>query len=292
MKNLIIAAVVGTLFMAGGFYVGMRMMPVPPPKATATTAQTTPGATVATPAPDAISIETLKKTSETMMNLNKALQAREQAVAERERKVAQREEELSAEREALDQTHEQFKVLFNQFQSRLQLVEASQMDQLQKEASLYTAMGTEQSIGLIRAMDDADIAKLFSVMDTKPLGKLLADWKAKFPSDGPRLLHALNGMAEVMPKDKIAISDPAPTSNVGAPDAPAADATPATAPAPATDTSTPATTPGTSSTDASPSATPDTTPSLAPPADSTSPAPALPTPPDSNKDPVSTATTN
>ena len=301
MKNLIISGVIGCLFMAGGFYFGMRLMPVPPPKAK-TVAATAPGAPAnsAAPAPDAISVDTLRKTSETMMALNQALQAREQNVAERERKVKEREDEIIAERQALDRTHERFKVLFNEFQDRLQLVESSQLEQLQKEAELYSSMGSDQSIDLIRAMDDPSMTRLFSVMDTKPLAKLMADWKAKHPEDGPRLLHALNGMASVLPKDKIALSDP-PPDVTGSPSAPADSSAPTAAPESATPDApaqppVPAAAPTPS--DANPPASaPDSSsassPSLQPPADATSgPAPTLPAPPQPNPAPISTAATN
>ena len=139
-------------------------------------------------------------------------------------------------------------------------------------------------------MDDATITRLFSVMDTKPLGKLVAQWKTKYPEDGARLLALLDGMAQVMPKEKIALSDadassaasaaasgtPAPDSTTApAPDAatqppasPDAGASPATTPAPAP-TSDSSSAP---STDAAPPATTTAPAPLAPPPDSTQPA--------------------
>jgi len=279
MKNLIIAAIIGVAFMTGGFWYGLRLKPVPPPHSKEVSA---PATVAAAPAPPPISIETLKKTSETMMALNEALQARERNVAEREQKAQEREDELSAERGALDRSHEKFKALFNEFQQRLQLVEASQLDQLQKQAELYSAMGTTQSIELIRAMDDSSMTRLFSVMDIKPLSKLVAEWKTKYPEDTPRLLHALDGMAQVMPKDKIALSDPttAPDSTSPASPAPAANPSPD---APAPDA------PATPSPAADPSSQP--APVSTPPANST-PDTGLTPPSDPTSAPVSTATTN
>jgi hypothetical protein len=287
MKNLIIATIIGLVFMAGGFWYGMKLMPVPPPAK-----EVAANAPAAAPAAPAISIDTLKKTSETMMALNDALQVREQNVADRERRVREREDELNAEREALDRSHEKFKALFNEFQDRLQLVEASQLEQLQKQADLYIAMGSDQSIELIRAMDDASMTRLFSVMDTKPLSKLVAQWKAKYPDDTQRLLHALDGMAQVLPKDKIALSDPPPdasaTTSAPAATTPATD--PTTAPAPET-TPAPATEPN--ATPPTPPAAPAPDPTSEPAAPATpTPAPGLTPPPDSNSAPVSTATTN
>jgi hypothetical protein len=229
MKNALIAGVVGLLFMAGGFAVGFKMMPKPktppaPPVVAATT-MTPPGAAVPMPTPDAISMDTLKKSSESMLSLNLALAQREKQVAAREAKVKEREDELTAERAALDSSHEKFKTLFNDFQGRLQLVEANQLQQLQKQAEFYDAMGPDQSIELIRTMDDNAITRLFSVMDTKPLAKLVSAWKTKYPDDANRLLRALNNTAQVMDKDKMALNDPLNT-------APAATDSPAPVPAP------------------------------------------------------------
>lgn len=308
MKNLLIAGVVGLAFMTGGFWFGLRLAPLPPPhsKEAPALAQSS-----AIPKPDPISVETLRKTSETMMTLNQALQTREQAVAAREQKVKEREDELGAERDALDRSHEKFKALFGEFQQRLQLVEANQLDQLQKQAALYEGMSVDQAIDLIRVMDDASITRLFSVMDTKPLGKLVAQWKSKYPQDGPRLVATLNSMAQVMPKEKIALSDSTITPSLGSTVSPAPSANPApdlstpdpTATPPATDpnaatpapASTPAPDPATAPTPAStppdPSSAP--TPASTSPAVST-PAPSLTPPPDTTTPPapVSTAAAN
>jgi hypothetical protein len=273
MKNALISGLIGLLFMAGGFAVGFKMMPKPkaaPVVVAPPTTVTPPGAAVPVPAPDAISMDTLKKTSESMMALNLALADREKRVAEREAAVKEKEDELVAERTALDASHEKFKALFNDFQSRLQLVEASQQEQLQKQADLYSAMGPAQSIELIRTMDDNAMTRLFSVMDTKPLAKLVSAWKTKYPEDSPRLLRTLTNTAQVMDKDKMALNDPlsgnaAPVDTSApapAPEAPAPDA-PAPAAAPPTDSAAPA----------PDSTTPNTAPApLAPPADAPSPA--------------------
>jgi hypothetical protein len=265
-------------------------MPRPPAPAKEVPAAVAQSAAVSKP--DPLGIDVLKKTSETMMNLNQTLQDREHKVAAREQKAKERETELDAERAALDRSHEKFKVLFGEFQDRLQLVEASQLDQLQKQASLYAAMGTTQSIDLIRAMDDLSMSRLFSVMDVKPLGKLLAEWKTKYPDDAPRLLRALDGMAQVMPKEKIALAFPANDSHSSgssasagnqSPDASAPDSTNAPAAAdPNATNATPVSTPPPDS-----SSTPASTPSAAPP-----PAPGLRPPPDSTSAPVSTAAAN
>jgi flagellar motility protein MotE (MotC chaperone) len=243
MKNAIIAGVVGLLFMGGGFYAGMQLMPKVAPKVAAVPAPTEvklPGNAVPTPVPDAITLDTLKKTSESMMSLNQQLALREQRLAEREQKVRQHEDEITAERTALDASHEKFKQLFGEFKNRLQLVDDSEREQLTKQAELYDAMGPDQSIELIRSMDDATVGRLFSVMDTKPLAKLVTQWKTKYPEDGPRLLATLNATATVLPKEKIAISDPSldsvPAETAPAPVAPSTPpppSDPSTAPAPA-----------------------------------------------------------
>jgi hypothetical protein len=237
MKNALIAGVIGLLFMAGGFAVGLKMMPKPkappaPPAPVATT-MTPPGAAVPVPTPDAISMDTLKKTSESMMALNLALAEREKHVAEREAKAQQREDELDAERAALDSSHEKFKALFQDFQARLQLVEANQLQQLQKQAEFYNDLGPEQSIELIRTMDDNTMTRLFSVMETKSLAKLVTIWRAKYPDESDRLVRALNNTAQVIDKDKMVLNDPLTT-------APAAPAQETSAPAPAADSSAPA----------------------------------------------------
>ena len=286
MKNALISGIIGLLFMAGGFAVGFKMMPKPkaaPVVAAPPASVTPPGAAVPVPTPNAISMDTLKKTSESMMALNLALSDREKRVAAREAAVKEKEDELTAERAALDASHEKFKALFNDFQSRLQLVEANQMEQLQKQADLYNAMGPDQSIELIRTMDDDAMTRLFSVMDTKPLAKLVSAWKTKYPEDSQRLLRTLTNTAQVMDKDKMALNDPLSSNPLppdtsapaSAPDAPAPSATPApdaTAPAPAPDATAPAVAPAPDST------TPSSAPApLAPPPDV--PTPATPAPP-------------
>ena len=327
MKNLLISGLIGTAVMAGGFYLGMRLAPTPPAKAAPIQTASAPAGTE-TPAPDAISLDTLRKTSETMMSVSQALDAREKSVAEREQKVKLKEDEIEAERAALDRTHEKFKLLFAEFQQRLQLVEASQLDQLQKQSALYTSMNIDQSIDMIRAMDDPAISRLFSVMDTKPLAKLVSAWKAKYPDDAQRLLKALDGMSRVLPKEEVALNDNPAPSGVGpsdsstpetpAPATPGADSpTPDAAPAtpadststnrsPADSTSSSAVPPADSTSAAPAGSTPSpdansgtssaTPPSLAPPPDPSSPTDATPASapaqPDSPKAPVSTATTN
>lgn len=297
MKNLIIAAVVGTAVMAGTFFFGMKIAPkpVPPAPVAEKSDEKKDGEKVTTAPPDTISLETLRKTSESMMSLNDSLRNREKLVSEREQKAKAKEDELRAERDALDQSHIKFKTLFGEFQNRLQLVEASQLDQLQKQASLYTSMNIDQSIDLIRAMEDPNITKLFSVMDTKPLSKLVSAWKAKYPNDVQRLLHDLDAMGRVLPKEQMALNTSLPI------DEPAPVAPAAPAPAPEKDSSTPATPAATSTTsnDAAPGTdTPGEKPSLAPPADpptapaSNDPNPVLPTPPVSTKTQVTTAATN
>jgi len=234
MKNALIAAVVGLLFMAGGFAVGFKLMPKPkiaPVIAATPTTVTPPGAVVPMPAPEAISLDALKKTSESMMALNLALADREKRVADRESEVKRKEDELTAERNALDASHANFKALFTDFQSRLQLVEASQVQQLQKQSELYDAMGPDQSIELIRTMDDNTVTRLFSVMDTKPLAKLVTAWKTKYPEDTARLLRALNNTAQVLDKDKMALNDPL-ESKAPVPDSSAPSSAPEAAPSP------------------------------------------------------------
>jgi hypothetical protein len=266
MKNLIIASVVGLLFMGGGFWYGLKLKPLPTPASKDAAA----AALAQKAAPDAlppISVDTLTKASESMMSLNEALKDREEKVAEREQEVKTKEDELQAERTALDNSHEKFKALFEEFQQRLQLVEANQVEQLQKEAELYEGMNIDQAIDLIRVKQDADITRLFSVMETKPLGKLVAQWKVKYPQEGARVVSIIDGLSQVMPKEKIALSDTTPATDTSAP-APAADTS---SPAPAPDANAPAPA-GTDSTAPAPDATtpPDATaaPSSTPPADS------------------------
>jgi hypothetical protein len=263
MKNLLISGLIGLAFMVGTFCIGWKLAPVPPPpiKQAPVLAQNTAPAK-----PDPIGPEALKKTSETMMMLNQAIETREKNVAAREEKARQREEELNAERAALDRSHERFRILFGEFQQRLQLVEANQLDELQKQAGLYAAMGTDQSIDLIRAMDDGAMTRLFSVMDIKPLGKLVAAWKTKYPTDTERLLRALDGMAQVMPKEKIALSTTATAPGSGSSNSPA----PADASAPAANQTPDASAPDTTSAPSANTNAADTTPN--PPAPDSTPA--------------------
>jgi hypothetical protein len=292
MKNLMIASVVGLLFMAGGFWYGLRLKPLPTPASTeALAAALTKSA--APDAPPPISVATLTKASESMMSLNEALKAREEKVAAREEAVKEREDELAAERTALDSSHEKFKALFEEFQQRLQLVEANQVEQLEKEAELYEGMNIDQAIDLIRVKDDGAITKLFSVMETKPLGKLVGQWKVKYPQDGARVVAVLDGLGEVMPKEKIALSDTtAPTDA-----SPAAPATDASSPAPSADASAP--TPVAPATDSTTPAAPEPDPTTQPPDNSSpaaapAPAPTSPTDPTATPptDPTSPANTN
>jgi hypothetical protein len=273
MKNALISGIVGLLFMAGGFYAGFQLMPRPKPVPVVVAPPTTmkpPGAAVAMPTAAAISMDTLTRTSQSMMDLNLALADREKRVTEREAKVEQQEEEMAAERAALDSSHEKFKAMFNDFQSRLQLVEASQQEALQKQAEVFDAMGPDQSIELIRTMDDDTVTRLFTVMDTKPLAKLIGAWKTKYPDDAARLLRMLTNTGLVIDKSKIALDDPLQGNSGG--NAPA----PSPAPAPADDTPNPP----------APEEAP--APDAAPPAPAPDAAPTAPTAPDATT-PDSTA---
>jgi flagellar motility protein MotE (MotC chaperone) len=214
IKNLAIGGVVGLLFMSGGFYFGLRFVHVPVPKI-AVAAAPTPAET-AKAARDAISIDALQKTSQGMMDMNQALQARELAVAAREKKAQQLEDELDAERAALDRSHAKFHALYGEFASRLQLVQANEADQLQRQLTIYTAMDPAQAADLLRSLDDDTIVRLFSMMDTKPLANLVAAWKTKYPADSTRVLTALTRMGTVMPADKIALSDPSAGASASA----------------------------------------------------------------------------
>ncbi len=311
MKNALISGILGLLFMGGGFAVGFKMMPKPKPVVVAAPAPTTvtpPGAAVPMPTPDAISMDTLRKTSESMMALNLALSEREKRVIEREAKLQQEEDQIAAERNALDATHVKFKAMFNDFQGRLQVVEANQQEQLQRQAELYYAMGPDQAIELIRATDDNTLTKLFAVMDTKPLAKLVGAWKTKYPDDSARLLRTLGNTGSVIDKSKIAINDsisndataPVP-STAPTPDAAPAAAPDATtpAPAPAPDASTPAPVPAPtdSSAPATDSSTPapatgTTTPAPAPAPDTTAPATPVPLAPPPEPAPKAPAQTS
>jgi flagellar motility protein MotE (MotC chaperone) len=274
IKNIAIGGVVGLLFMSGGFYVGMRFVHVPVPKpalAASTTAKPAP------PSRDAISVDALRKTSESMLDVNQALQAREQAVAAREKKALQREDELDAERAALDRSHEKFHELYGEFKQHLQLVNANETDQLQRQLTIYTTMDPAEAADLIRSLDDGTIVRLFSMMDTKPLAKLVSAWKTKYPGDSARLLTALTQMGRVMPEDKVALSDAAPSADAGTNAAPTTEAlsnsgaAPEALSAPAniasTDTGSPA-----AANDASTASTPDSAPTASDATSSTAPA--------------------
>lgn len=292
---MLIAGVIGLLFMIGGFAVGLKLMPVPPHapvKAATAAVATTPGLNASPTAPDPISLDSLKQTSQSMMSLNEALKLRENQVTEREQKVRAREDELVAEREALDNSHDKFKALFTEFKQRLDLVETHQVEDLQKQADLYQSMGADQAIDLIRSMDDPAVTRLFSVMDVKPLGKLVAQWKTKYPDDAPRLMHALDNMAKVMPKEKITLADSAPDSSAPAattPDSappaaavPTANETAPSAPAasPVADTVAPAPTAEAPSDSSAPTpvATPDAAAPASTPSTQNASSPATPSP--------------
>ena len=196
MKSALIGGAVGLIFMAGGFFLGLRLVHLP---AGAKTAAGGAGTLTITPAPKpAFTVETLRKATQSLLEVNQALQAREAAVAARERKARQTEEEMVAEREALDRSHEKFKALYGEFLSRLQLVKAGEADQLQRQIAIYDSMDSAQVVELLRATDDGTVTKLFSMMDPKPLAKLVSAWKVKYPADATRLLAALGGMGKVV----------------------------------------------------------------------------------------------
>ena len=219
IKPLAIGGVVGLLFMTGGFFVGLRFVHVPAPKVAVAAAPTK--AEVEKAARDAISVDALQKTSKGMMDMNQALQARELAVVAREKKAQQREDELDAERAALDRSHEKFHALYGEFQARLQLVQANEADQLQRQLAIYTTMDPAQTADLLRSLDDETIVRLFSMMETKPLANLVAAWKTKYPADSTRVLTALTRMGTVMPADKIALADSTTPSDANGAAAPA-----------------------------------------------------------------------
>ena len=221
MKNIIICGLVGTSFLLSGFWFGLRIAPMPKPKPAAAALAKTDAKTAPR---DAISLETLRATTENMVAVNQALQAREQAVAAREKKVQQDEDEVVAEHAALDRLHAQFHQLYSEFQNRLQLVDDNETDQLQRQVSIFNAMDPAQSADLVRALDDGTVTRLFSIMETKPLSKLVAAWKVKYPADSTRLLTDLNGMGRVMTKAKVVLPADAPSADAGstgASDAPA-----------------------------------------------------------------------
>ena len=289
MKNILIGLVVGMLSMGGGFFFGLHLKPIPAPKK----AVPAPVAAAA-PAPhEAFSVDTLRKTSEDMMDVNDALKAREKTVAAREKKARETEDELAAERAALDRSHDKFKALYAQFQGRLQLVEANEQDQLQRQVIVYNAMDPVQAADLVRNLDDGTVIRLFSMMETKPLARLVSAWKTKYPKDAPRLLLAFDGMGRVVPKDKITLPADAPATDSGTVTAPAVpvtltDSAPA-APAagPASDASAPAATdaiaaPGDSTSSPATTAPTPTTASSDTPGDATAKSGDLAPPPDSS----------
>ncbi len=73
MKSLIIATVVGLICMGGGFFLALRLKPLPVPVVKSPTPVAATDATATPPHPDTISVDTLRRTSETMMALNEAL---------------------------------------------------------------------------------------------------------------------------------------------------------------------------------------------------------------------------
>ena len=133
------------VFMVGGFYVALKMKPScphrrlrsPQRRAKAKPADPTSPRQLR-PIPMQSAFETLKKTSESMMSLERsAASPRASGGRSANSKAARREDELAAEREAHSiATHAlNSRVLFTQFQQRLQNGgSASQMEQLQKEA--------------------------------------------------------------------------------------------------------------------------------------------------------------
>jgi outer membrane biosynthesis protein TonB len=172
-------------------------------------------------------------------------------------------------------------LLFGEFQKRLQLITANQYAQLQKQATIYSAMEPETSVDMIRAMGDGAVMRLFAVLEEKDLTKIIAAWKEKYPADTQRVLFLLDRMGQVVPADQIALPTPAPAAPSDSTSAPApatADATPPVA-APTPDASN---TPPTPSTPATPDSAPapaaadsSAAPASTPPADpSTAPAPA------------------
>ena len=224
MKNALISGAVGLIFMTGGFFLGMRLAHLPPAAKAGTVA---PVAAIAAAPKPAFSIETLRKTTQSLLEINQALQAREAAVAAREKRAAEQEQELAAERAALDQSHESFQVLYQEFLKRLQLVKGSEAGQWQRQIEIYGSMDSAQVVDLLRVQDDGTVTKLFSLMDPKPLAKLLSGWKARYPADSPRLLAALNGMGRVQTAEQMTLSA---TDNAPVPGraSPIDDASPAT----------------------------------------------------------------
>ncbi len=237
MKKLLPGAIIGLLFLIGGFGIGLRLAKFPSPPAPKSKVPELAAVVAITAPTDPITPEALRKTSEGMMELNQSLKTREQQVALREQKAKEQEEELHAEQDALVRSHEKFNQLFLQFQNRLQLVEANQLEQAQRQNEIYQAMDPMQAIDILRGRDDASLTRLFSVMEVKPLAKLIAGWKTKYPDDTARLLGALDAMGQVMPKDKISLPEAVPPADSGTPVAASDAAPPANpgAPAPTAD---------------------------------------------------------
>lgn len=229
MKSVLIAGLVGMIFLAGGFFLGLRLAHLPSvPKKPVMAA---PVAVDSAAPPNPITPESLQKASEGMMDLNKTLQARERDLATREQHVKQREDELDAERQALNRSHEKFNRLYGEFQDRLQLVEDNELAQLRRQVDLYSAMDIAQAVDLIHAQDDNSVIRLFSMTDLKVLSRMITQWKVKYPDEAPRLLRILNGMGRVLPKDKMTIADAAASTDSAASSSPSD----AIAPAAATD---------------------------------------------------------
>ena len=241
MKNLLISGAIGLVFLAGGFFLGFHLVPKPAPKP-ATPVKTAAAAPAPAPVKAAFTVDSLKKTTEGLWDLNQALQVREQAVATREKKAAQAEAELAAESKALDETHRQFQELYGEFQKRLQLITTNQYEQLQKQATIYSAMEPASSVDFIRAMDDGSVLRLFAVLEEKDLSKIVAAWKEKYPADTQRVLFMLSRMGQVVPADQVALPQlpavPATATTSGTPvDAAPSDSGPAPAAAPTDSTS-------------------------------------------------------
>ncbi len=85
MKNMIIAGVVGLLFMVGGFFVGGKLAPKPPAPTPKPVVVTPPADPTIPPTTGTVTMDAMRKASESMMNLNAALREREQKVTEQER---------------------------------------------------------------------------------------------------------------------------------------------------------------------------------------------------------------
>jgi Skp family chaperone for outer membrane proteins len=247
MKNIIIVVLVGLSFLTSGFWIGLRLAPMPKKPAPVAVAH-------AAPKPVdpkvAFSVDSLKRASENMQSINDALQAREQAVAAREKAAAQKEDELAAERAALDRLHAQFKKLYGEFQQRLQLVTDTETGALERQVTVFNAMDPAQAIDLVRSLDDPTVTRLFALMEDKPLAKIISAWKQKYPADTARLLGDLNGIGRVVAKDKIDLPDMAPAADTSTPAAPPTSTDISTPPSAPADTTTDNATPPAASTDA------------------------------------------